>query len=406
MKYFALYLPVLFLLFFTACTPPKVVEWRGPNRSGVYNEKNLLKQWPDSGPKLLWEYEGIGNGYGTPLITDELIYVNGEVDSTGYMFAFSKDGKLQWKTEYGKEWTVNFPGSRATPTYYDGLLYTCSGKGDISCFNAADGDKIWPKNMLNELSGKENRFGYSQSLVVDREKVYCSPGGEENNIVALNRLNGEIVWSSPAEKEISAYCSPILVNYAGKNILITFSEHHLLGINAENGNMLWSHEQDTLCDIHANTPIFDNGFVYYTAGCGNMTYKLKISEDGNSVSEVWQNKSLDNYFGGCVKIGNSIIGTGARKKYLKRVDCETGLLTDSLKVGTGSTIYADGMLYMYNQQGEIHLIDPSGELKSVSMFKLTKGSKEHFSHPTIDKGVLYIRRGNYIAAYNISNNQK
>lgn len=400
---------VLYLIAIVAilasCTRTKTYNWRGNDRSGVFNETNLLKEWPEDGPELIWEYEGIGNGYGTPLITDELIYVNGEVDSLGYMFAFSKEGEFKWETEYGREWTVNFPGSRSTPTYYDGYLYTCSGDGIVACFNATDGTKVWSKSMLDDLGGKKNRFGFSQSLVVDHEKVYCSPGGEINNVIALNRLNGETIWTSAAEKEISAYCSPILISHSEKNILITFSEHHLLGLDAQDGNMLWSHEQDTLCDIHANTPIYDSGFVYYTAGCGNMTYKLKISDDGNSISEVWQNKSLDNYFGGCVKIGNEIFGTGARKKYLKRLSCETGETTDSLKVGTGATIYADGLLYLYNQKGEIHLIDPAEKLETISQFKLKKGTKEHFSHPTIDKGILYIRRGNYLAAYNISKNQ-
>lgn len=37
-------------------------QWRGPNRDGVSTESGLLKNWPEGGPKLLWEIKGLGTG--------------------------------------------------------------------------------------------------------------------------------------------------------------------------------------------------------------------------------------------------------------------------------------------------------------------------------------------------------
>lgn len=393
---------IVILAIVSSCEKKGVNQWRGTNRSGEYPEKNLLREWPAEGPSLLWEYEGIGNGYGSPVINDNMLYITGEMDSTNYLFALSTEGELLWKTEAGNDWITSFRGSRSTPTLMANDLYTCSGLGDIYCFDASTGTKKWSKKMLNDLHGKMNRFGYSQSLMVDQEKVYCSPGGADTNIVALNRKTGDLIWKSSAKNEISAYCSPLIIEQGKQKLLLTFSEHQLLALNPQNGELIWSHEQDTLCDIHANTPLFDKGCIYYTTGCGNMTEKLKLATDGKSVSPMWKNRLFDNYMGGVVKSGNSLIATGARKKYLKRIDCETGQITDSLKLGSGAVIAADNMIYLYNEKGEVYLIDPSGkEMKTVSKFEITKGENEHFAHPVICNGILYIRHGNYLAAYNI-----
>ncbi|MDD4645274.1 MAG: hypothetical protein PHY99_04720, partial [Bacteroidales bacterium] len=64
-----------------------VYEWRGENRKGIYPDVNLLKSWPAEGPQVVWEYMGVGNGYGSPVFTNDKMYIQGEVDSLAYLFA-------------------------------------------------------------------------------------------------------------------------------------------------------------------------------------------------------------------------------------------------------------------------------------------------------------------------------
>src|SRR5665648_796813 len=96
MKYFLI---ILFALFYSSCAKKaeQVSEWRGPNRSGVYNESGLLTEWPADGPKLLWAIDSTGRGYGSPVLTEDQLFINGETDSTAYLYAYSLDGKLKWK---------------------------------------------------------------------------------------------------------------------------------------------------------------------------------------------------------------------------------------------------------------------------------------------------------------------
>ncbi len=106
--------------------------------------------------------------------------------------------------------------------------------------------------------------------------------------------------------------------------------------------------------------------------------------------------------GGVVQVGNQIIATGHRKQELMSLDMESGKVTSELKIGRGATIYADGMIYLYDEKGNVHLVNPNGsELKEVSTFKVTRGTKEHFSHPVIGNGVLYICHGKSLMAYDL-----
>lgn len=171
----------------------KIYEWRGKNRSGMYNETGLLKEWPEEGPELVWDYEGVGNGYGSPIFTPDGMYILGEIDSLAYLFAFDSTGTLLWKKDFGKEWVLNYDGSRSTPTIVDDLIYVTSGLGNVYCFNRNTSEKIWSVDMINDLNGTFPLFGYSESVIIEDDKVFCTPGGKDTNVVALNRFNGDII---------------------------------------------------------------------------------------------------------------------------------------------------------------------------------------------------------------------
>lgn len=401
MKYLPILLIAILFFSFTKKEEP-VSEWRGPNRSGVYNETGLLTHWPAEGPKLVWAIDSIGRGYGSPVFTEDQLFINGETDSTSYLYAYNLQGKLLWKTDCGQEWVKNFPGSRSTPTVVGDLVYVCSGKGDIACFDKRSGTRKWMLNMITDLQGKINMFGYSQSLLVNGDLLYCSPGGTENNIVALNRFTGKLIWSQKAKGEVEAYGSPIVVKRGKNDILMTFTELSFHGINAKTGELLWTHPMDTAGNLHGNIPIIEGNNLIYVAGDGNRAVKLNLSDDGTQISEVWRNKAFDNIMGGVVKIEDKIYGTAHRQMYLKCLDMKSGQVTDSLKMFRGSTIAADGMLYVYTEKGDMNLVNPRPEgMQIVSSFKVTKGTKEHFAHPVIHNGVLYIRHGEALLAYSI-----
>jgi outer membrane protein assembly factor BamB len=396
---------VIFLFFsWNHLHSQDVTQWRGSDRSGVYHESGLLQSWPPEGPSLIWESGDIGNGYGSPVITGDVIYVNGEVDSITFLFALDHTGKVLWKTPVGKEWVTNYPGSRTTPTLVDDLIYVTAGWGQLACLEAKTGKQRWACNMMSDFHGAIPRFGFSESVLVEGNTVYCSPGSPDTNVVALDRFTGKIQWISKGAGEMTSYCSPVLVRLPQRTLLLTFSKATMLGIDIKDGTVLWTYKQDgEEVDCQCNTPLFENGFIYGVAGNGNGAFKLKLSDDGTQIKEVWRNNRCDGLFGGFIKTGNQLFSSGYEKRQYFVLDTETGAITDSLKFDRGSVIMADRMLYFYNEKGSVGLIKPGGpKLEQKGVFKVTRGTKAHFAHPVICNKILYVRHGKSLLAYKVS----
>ncbi len=405
------FLATIMILISAGIQAQVLAQFRGLNRDGVYTEKSLMTSWPEAGPAQLWINNEIGNGYGPPAVTSDRVYVTGEIDTVGYLFAFDKKGKLLWKSDFGKEWVATYQGSRSTPTVVGNLIYVCSGLGALVCINAADGSQKWSVDMIKELSGRLTLYGQAESPVVDGDQIFLVPGGEENNVVAFNRFTGKLNWTCKGRGDVPGYNSPIIIKLPSLSILVTFSAYNMLGIDAQTGKLLWYHEQVNtplaerkpgMGDTHSNSAYYENGYIYYVAGDGNCGVKLKLSDDGKQITQVWNNKALDSFMGGFVKIGNQIYAGSDSKRVLLCADATTGQVIDSLKAGNGSLALADNMLYYYNQRGEMNLVNPGpSKMELISKFKITTGTKEHFSHPVINDGVLYIRRGKALMAYDI-----
>lgn len=405
-----IFLTFVVLAYTTGCSQqPKIAQWRGTDRLGIYEETELLNKWPDEGPELLWVYKGIGRGYATPSVTENRIFVNGEIDSTSYVFAFDLDGNLIWKTTNGKEfvgsgYSSTYPGSRSTPTVVDNLVYTTSGMGKLTCLKTDSGNEVWSVDLVNDLGGLESMFGYSESVAVDETKVYCFPGGNKNNTVALDRFNGEIIWSSAAMKDTFSYCSPAFVELPSRKILLTHSRHNLYVQDCENGSALASYgiEDFKYDGEHCNTPVYDNGSIYFIGNEKKVgAVKLQLSPDGEKLTEVWRKPKIKNNFNGFIRTGDKLYTT-VKGNWLKALNTENGAVTDSVKVATGSLILADNKFICYGMNGEVNLIsNVENKLAVQSTFEVQDGTGHHFSHPVVKSGVLYIRHGDAIMAYKI-----
>jgi outer membrane protein assembly factor BamB len=402
---------ILTASFFYAADKTTIYEWRSQGRTGIFPGSNLLKEWPAEGPKELFTIEKLGNGFVTPIFTDNRFYITGEIDSMMVLYCYNLQGEKQWQTILGREWMRSFPGSRSAPTIAGDMVYVGNGMGNLYCLNTNTGKIVWSKDIIKDFGGTQPLHGHSEAALVEGDKVFWTPGGKEYNFVALNRLTGKLVWHNKGFGESSAYNSPKLIELPSRKIVVILSAYHLMGFDSSTGQLLWSHEQDNYPpdkripgngDTHCNTVLYEDGFIYYVAGDGNCGVKLKLSADGASITQVWRNNRIDGYMGGIVKIGDYIYGCGASRPMLYSLNTVTGLLADSLQAGTGAVIAADNMLYYYNQKGDLNLISYNlGKMTKVSAFRIKKGDMQHFAHPTINKGILYQRHGNVLIAYDI-----
>jgi len=383
-----------------------VAQWRGPNRDGIYTETGLLKKWPDSGPKLLWHFDELGDGHTSAAVTASGIYTSGMVKGKGYVFAFDHSGKLLWKKEYGKEWAENWNGTRSTPLVIDDKLYVLSSYWKLVCMNTSDGQTIWSADLEKDYGAQNNEWGISENFLFDGNVLYCTPGGTGASLVALDRNTGKMIWKSKANGNKSAYCSPLMIKIQNRKIIVTMMENAVCGFDAATGKQLWSYTHINDTGVHPNIPVFQNGSLYCTSGYGKGGELLKLSEDGTSVTEVWTNKELDSRTGGVVVMNDRIYGSGDRNKKMFCLDWQTGKVIFSTKEMAPATLIAnDGLFYVYSESGKIFLVEPKADgFNILSSFSVPFGSNPHWAHLVIKNKKLYVRHGTSLMVYDIAAN--
>lgn len=395
---------ILCLLFFVlSLSAQTVIQWRGTDRSGIFNETGLLQSWSENGPQLLWHFDGLGEGHSSPAIANGKIYITGMTDGRGFLFVFDLNGKLLNKVEYGAEWDRSYDGSRGSVTANDGKLYFISGHGVLYCYDQNTLNLVWKKNLLEEFGAPNIVWGITESPLIVGNNVIATPGGREHNVVALNKKTGALVWSTPGKGDQSAYCSPLFIGDQQVPLIVTMTGHHVLGIHAQTGQMLWAHPNTNQHQVHANTPVYSNGMILVTSGYGRGSTMLRLTDGGRGVEEVWFSSELDNRMGGMVKVGNYVFGSGDRNRFWFCADWRTGEIKwQERGLANGVTIANDGMLYIYTDRGDMILARATPEkFDIVSRFSITLGTDQHWAHPIIYNGVLYIRRGDTLMAFKV-----
>lgn len=395
---------ILFALYSSYLAAQNTIQWRGVDRTGIYKETGLMKSWPANGPELLWHYNKLGEGHSSVAIANNKIYVTGLVEEKGTLFVFDMNGQLLNKEEYGAEWNTSYNGSRGTVAISEGKLYVYSGTGNLICFDENTLNTVWEKNIIDDFQGSNIRWGVNESPLIVGEKIIITPGGKENNVVALNKHTGAVIWSCAGHGDLSAYCSPLYISDQEVPQIVTITGKHILGIDVETGEMLWSFPYNNLRNVHPNTPIYGNdNTLLCVFGYNKGSVMLRLSNGGRQIEEVWENKEFDSKTGGAVKIGDYVYGSGDHNKYWYCLDWKTGeeKYNDNT-IAVGAIIAAEDMLYCYSDKGEMALVRATPEkFDIVSQFPITLGTEQHWAHPVIYNGVLYVRHGDTLMAYKV-----
>ena len=406
---------IILLLSVTSQAQNTVTQWRGPERSGIYPEKNLQSVWPEEGPKMILKIEGIGKGYSSAVIHDQKIYVAGLKDTLDVLAAYDLEGKPIWEKAIGRSWFKSYPETRNTPTIEDDRVYIRSGMGDLACLNALNGELIWKRNPYTEFNGKPAYWGMAESVLLTDDAVIYTVGGSDASVVALDKKTGDLVWKSPSVADDGqSYSSPAIIDRNGNKLILVQLQRNLLGINPRNGEFLWTYslrpDADSLVNWlnHTNTTVYKNGEIFITRGYDMDAIMLSLSEDGSSVALKWKNNVLDTHHGGVVEVNGYIYGSNwinNTKGNWVCLEWDTGkLMYEKEWFNKGSIIYADNHLYcLEDKNGNLALVlpDPDG-FNVQSTFRITHGSGPFWAHPTIYDRKLLVRHGEVLMVYDIT----
>lgn len=382
-------------------------QWQGPDRDNISRETGLLKTWPAGGPEKLWTFKGLGKGYASPIVVGDRVYITGSAENEEILFALDTEGRKVWQTVYGPLWTRNFPSARTSPTFQDGRLHVVSSLGKVACINAADGTVAWDVDMKARFGARDITWGITESPLVVGDRLICTPGGETVAMAALSVKDGATIWTTEGLSDKSAYCSPQLVRRGTRSLAVTALSEHIVGVDIADGKVLWSHPYKGRCGAHVNTPVYGDGIVYFTSGYNDGGVALKLSADGDSVVKLWDDKTLDTHHGGLVLLEGHLYGSNWENNAKGKWVCME-LATAKVKYETdwqckGSLTSAEGMLYCYEEKhGHVALVKatPDG-FDPISTFRVEEGNDQHWAHPVIAHGRLYIRHGDVLMCHDI-----
>jgi len=375
--------------------------WRGPHRDGKSPDKGLLKEWPEAGPELLWKVDGIGKGFSSVAVTSGMIYTTGDVDDKLVIFAFDIDGKPQWETNHGSAYTRSHPGSRSTPMIDEDNLYLISGDGLVGCYDAISGNQKWNRHM-REFGGGRPGWGYAESVLIYRNLAIVTPGGEKC-IVALDKTNGSTVWTTQGFKAGAQYSSCYVFTYQGMPLLVNGTREGIVCVNPRNGQVLWSNPFSARNTANCPTPVFSNGYVFWANGYrkGGICFKLTVSGSQASATEAWRTASMNCHHGGYIVHDDYIYGNDGGSWVC--LDLKTGKkMWQERGVRKGSLCFADGMLYLFGEQGGeagLATCSPQG-MQMRGTFKV-QGSAPSWAHPVVINGRLYIRYDKNLYCYDV-----
>jgi len=394
----------------------KVTGWREANRTGISAETGLMKSWPEGGLALIWSNMELPKGHSSVTFGNNTIYITGLEEPNDVLIALDPTGKIKWKTPYGRFWEKSYPETRCTPAVDGDRIYVTSGFGDLACINGISGEIIWSRKASEENGGTYGPWGIAESPIIDGDKLYYTSGGTQTTTIAFDKNSGEVVWRSESINDPASYLSPILIEKAGIRILINITPRFIFGVDVSDGTILWkiNHREalgksdiDDTGQILCVTPLFSGNRVYMTGGYDHGGLMIDIGDDGKSAKAVWTNDVLDVHHGGVVMVDGYIYGANWINNGNGNwccIDWNTGkLMWEEHWNNKGSIIAADGMLYIYDERkGTVGLLRPdASKFDLVNSFKIIGGSGPFWAHPVIHNGVLYIRHGDALFAYDI-----
>lgn len=383
-------------------------QFRGPHRDAHSPDTGLRAEWPKDGPPLVWKATGLGGGYSSVALAGGKLYTMGNKRQSSFVVAVdAADGKVLWSREVGKA------GGNlgCTPTVDGDRVYALGQAGDLVCLDAADGGVRWRKNLKTDFGGKCGGWAYTESPLVDGDRLVCTPGAKDATLVALDKQTGAVLWkcAAPISDTTAGYSSVVVAEVGGVRLYVQLLAGGVVGVAAKDGKYLWKYEKLGRNTANIPTPIVLGDRVFCSAGYGKGGALLQLVPEGEGVAarEVWFNQALTNKHGGLVAVGDYVYGDQDDRGAPLCADLKTGKVVWQRKgrgsgAGSASVAYADGRLYVRYDNGVTALVEASPKgYREDGAFMIPRHEGQSWAHPVVAGGRLYLREGATLYCYDV-----
>jgi outer membrane protein assembly factor BamB len=283
------------VLLATAAQGDDWPQWRGKNRDGVWRESGIVEKLPEGQIPIKWRAE-IGSGYSGPTVAGGRVYLMDRVTEPSQqerVLCFdAKNGKPVWSYAYDAIYRIQYTaGPRASVTIDEGRAVALGAMGHLHCFDAASGSILWKKDLDEDYQIRMPIWGIACSPLVEKDLVIVVAGGENACLVAFDKTTGRERWKSLDDR--AQYSSPIVVDQAGKRVLVYWSGDNVVGVNPQTGEEYWKQPMKPVqMPIGAATPVSDGSRVYVSSFYDG-SLMLGLREDKPSAEEIWRKRGRD-----------------------------------------------------------------------------------------------------------------
>jgi len=377
-------------------------EWpgfRGPERDGIVKGVEINTDWKSTPPIELWR-RPIGPGCSSFAVNGDLIYTQEQRGEQELVICYYlKTGEPVWKHEdKARFWDSHAgAGPRSTPALSKGRIFTLGATGILNVLDAGDGTVLWSKNAISDSNVKHSGWGYSSSpLVVDDLVIVAAVG----KLVAYEVETGNLRWIGPDGGD--SYSSPHLLTINGIEQVVLMSGKGATSISPDNGEVLWEYNW-TVGSRIVQPAMITNGEILISNGEGKGLRRIAVSNKSGdwSIEERWTSTQIKPNFNDFII--HKDYAYGFNGPILVCIDIEEGQRKwRSARYGGQLILLADqDLIIILSEQGDLVLVEANPD-KFKELARLGAIEGKTWNHPVLVGGVLLVRNGQEMVAYQVA----
>lgn len=405
-------------------------QWRGPNASGVSDEKNLPSEW-SADKNILWKMPIPGRGHSSPVIWGNKIFLTTDVEGdivpgakaiqhvrkgevwvhpdsvsgnrkhTLKVLCLNRDtGKILWD-QVAYEGTVLDDRHRkntyasGTPVTDGKFVYAFFEAEGLYCYDFA-GKLIW-KTSVGKVSKVGMGPGTSPVLFENLVILQCDleDGGPELSFIsAVDKRTGKEVWRIKRDHR-KTHATPLIVRTGKRAELIANGWETVVAYDPATGKELWHCEGVRGWAIPS--PVANNDMVFATAGYpGKRAMGIKLGATGDLTGTpnlVWSYDKGTAYVTSPILYGDYLYLV-SDKGILTCIEAKTGAIKyEGGRVPVPATFSAsavafDGKIFLTSEDGDTFVVKagPTHEVLATNSL-----GEPVYASPAISDGMLFIR---------------
>ncbi len=396
-------LSAFFVLLFAGAAGAPTLDWPswgGPNGNFVVDGKGLPATFAASAPKRLWQ-RNLGEGYSSIVTDGALLYTMYRRGNEEVVVAIDPAaGATKWEYAYDATFRSgmgmeNGPGPHSTPLVFGDVVYTIGILAKMHAFDKKTGKIVWSKDLYKDFPGSTFMGrGYPVSPIVYKNTIIVKLGEWGHAIIALNPKDGSLVWQK--QNFSNAPSSPILINVDGQEQLVTTFSEDVVGLDPNNGELLWSHSHRTSWGLNISTPVWGPGNLLFISSAYNGGARvLHLAQSGGKtkVDELWSSNRMRVHHSNVLRIGDYVYGSSGDfgPAPMTAVDVKTGKVAwQDRTFGKVNMVLADGKVILLDEGGDLAVVTLSPEGMQVR-WRVPLLQSNAWTAPTLVGTKLYVR---------------